>query len=145
MGIDDFFLDARKTALSLDEVLIEIRLPELPPRTAATFIKKGRVAAADLALVNVAVCLTLEEDEACRNVRIALGSVAPVPMRAKEAEAMLEGKQADDNLVQDVANQAAKEIKPISDLRASAEYRTVLSRVIVEEAIRETVNRAKAC
>jgi carbon-monoxide dehydrogenase medium subunit len=135
VDIDKFFLDARKTVLGADEVLTEIRLPELPPRTAATFIKKGRVAVADLALVNVAVSLTLAEDETCRNVRIALGSVAPIPMRAKEAEAMLEGKQADAKLLEKAADTASKEIKPISDVRASAEYRTILSRVLVERAL----------
>lgn len=144
MSIDEFFLDARKTALDVGEVLTEIRLPELPPRTAATFIKKGRVAVADLALVSVAVCLTLAEGDICRNVRIALGSVAPTPMRAREAEAMLEGKQADDGLLQKVADQASGEIKPITDVRASAEYRTMLSRVVVEEALKETIGKAAA-
>ena len=92
-------------------------------------------AAADLAVVNAAVCLTLSDDDTCRNVRIALGSVAPTPMRAKEAEAMLEGKQANNGLLKKVADQASKEIKPISDVRASAEYRTILSRVLVERAL----------
>jgi carbon-monoxide dehydrogenase medium subunit len=143
VGIGDFFVDARETELSADEMLIEIRLPKLPPRTFTSFIKKGRVAVADLALVNVAVCLTLAEDGACQNVRIALGSVAPIPMRAKEAEAMLEGKQADTKLLEEVAKQASEDIKPISDVRASAEYRSILSRVIVEEAFREAIRKAE--
>jgi len=144
MDIDEFFLDARKTALDMDEMVTEIHLPELPPRTAATFIKKGRVAVADLALVNAAVSLTLAEDDTCQNVRIALGSVAPTPIRAREAEAMLEGRRADDDLLGKVADQAASETRPISDVRASAEYRTILSRVIVKEALNETIRKTVA-
>jgi carbon-monoxide dehydrogenase medium subunit len=144
MDIDEFFLDARKTALDIDEIVTEIRLPKLPSRTAATFIKKGRVAVADLALVSTAVSLTLAEDDTCRNVRIALGSVAPTPIRAKEAEVMLEGKRADDKLLEKVANQASKEINPITDFRASAESRTILSCVVVEEALKRTISKIAA-
>jgi carbon-monoxide dehydrogenase medium subunit len=144
LDIDQFFLDVRKTALDMDEMVTEICLPELPPRTVATFIKKGRVAVADLALVSTAVSLMLAKDDTCRNVRIALGSVAPTPMRAREAEAMLEGKRADDELLEKAADQASREIKPISDVRASAEYRTILSRGIVEEALKEAIRKAAA-
>jgi len=141
MEVSDFFLDARKNALERDELLTEIQLPVFPARTEAVFVKKGRVAAADLATVNVAVRLTMSADGICQDVRIALGAVAPTPVRAKVAESMLQGKKPQDELLEKVAEQASKEIKPISDVRGSAEYRQILSHVLVERALKEAVAR----
>ena len=135
----DFCLGVRKNALETGELLTEIELPVLPPRTGTAFIKKGRVAAADLSLASVAVRLTMDKDNTCRDVRIALGAVAPTPLRAKGAEALLSGKEPKDELLKQVAARASEEIKPISDIRASAEYRRTLSRVIVELALREAI------
>jgi len=139
MEVSNFFLDARKNALERDELLTEIQLPVFPARTEAVFVKKGRVAAADLATVNVAVRLTMSADGICQDVRIALGAVAPTPVRAKAAESMLQGKKPQDELLEKVAEQASKEISPITDIRGSAQYRTTLSRVLVERALNEAV------
>jgi carbon-monoxide dehydrogenase medium subunit len=139
MEVSNFFLHARKNALERDELLAEIRLPVFPARTEAVFIKKGRVAAADLATVNVAVRITMSADSICQDVRIALGAVAPTPVRAKAAESMLQGKKTQIKLLKEVAEQASREISPITDIRGSAQYRTDLSRVLVERALNETV------
>lgn len=141
MDIASFFLDARRNALEKGELLTEVQLPVFPARTEAVFTKKGRVAAADLAVVNAAVRLTMTADGICQEVRIALGAVAPTPVRAKEAEAVLQGKEPQDELLRRVAEQASQEIKPISDIRGSAEYRETLSRVLVERALKEVVAR----
>ncbi len=143
MSIATFFKGPRKNALEKGELVTEIQLPSFAPRTAAAFIKKGRVAVADLALVNVAVRLTLTEDGLGRDVRIALGAVAPAPLRAEKAEAMLEGRQPQPELLAVVADQASREIKPISDIRASKEYRVTLSRVLIERALQEALNRVE--
>ena len=144
MEIADFFLDVRKDALGSCELLTEIQLPALPARTGTAFAKKGRVATADLAVVNVAVRVTLTAGNTCQDARIALGAVAPVPLRAREAEAMLQGKEPQEELLEKVALRASEEIKPISDVRSSAEYRKTLSRVLVERALKEAVARARA-
>lgn len=144
VNIADFFLDVRKDALNKHELLTEIRLPILPARTGTAFTKKGRVAVADLAVVNVAVRVTLNDDDTCQEVRIALGAVAPVPLRARKAEAMLEGEKPREELLEKVAAQAAEEIKPISDVRSSAEYRKTLSHILVERVLREAVAGAHA-
>jgi carbon-monoxide dehydrogenase medium subunit len=141
MEVSNFFLDARKNALERDELLTEIRLPVLPARTETVFIKKGRVAAADLATVNAAVRVTISVGGICQDVRIALGAVAPTPVRVKAAESMLRGKKPQDELLEKVAEQASKEISPITDIRGSAQYRTTLSRVLVERALNEAVAR----
>ena len=142
--IADFFKDVRKDALEKGELLTEVQLPTFPARTGTAFLKKGRVAVADLAVVNVAVRITLTADNTCQETNIALGAVAPVPLRAREAEAMLRGKKPGEELLEKVAAQAAEEIKPISDVRSSAEYRKTLSRVLVERALKEAIARAQA-
>jgi len=139
MNMSDFFLDVRKNALKRGELLREIHLPTPPARTATAFIKKGRVAAADLALVNGAISLTMGTDGLCQDVSIALGAVAPTPVRVRKAEAMLRGKRPHEELLSEVADCAANEIKPISDVRSSAEYRRELSRVVVERMLKEVV------
>jgi len=144
MEIVDFFLDVRKDALGSRELLTEIQLPALPAHTGTAFAKKGRVATADLAVVNVAVRVTLTAGNTCQETLIALGAVAPVPLRAREAEAMLQGKEPQEELLEKVALRASEEIKPISDVRSSAEYRKTLSRVLVERALKEAVARARA-
>ena len=144
MKIADFFKDVRKDALEKGELLTEIQLPILPARTGTAFLKKGRVAVADLAVVNVAVRITLTADDTCHEANIALGAVAPVPLRAREAEVMLKGEKPREELLEKVATQAAEEIKPISDVRSSAEYRKTLSRVLVERALKEAIARAQA-
>jgi carbon-monoxide dehydrogenase medium subunit len=141
IDIADFFIDVRRNAMEKSELLTEIRLPILPSRTAAAFIKKGRVAAGDLALVSVAVRLTMNANRTWQSARIALGAVAPTPLRARKAEAILLENKPQDGLLNRVADHALLEIKPISDIRSSAEYRMILSRVLVERALRDVTAR----
>lgn len=138
VSLAEFFLDVRKTALKKDELLMEIKLPTFPDNTVAVFIKKGRVIAGDLALVNTAVRLSVEGN-ICKNVRIALGAVAPTPLRALKAERMLLGQSLKDGLIREAAVQASLEISPISDVRSSAEYRRTLSCVLVERALKKLI------
>jgi carbon-monoxide dehydrogenase medium subunit len=144
MNITDFFQGVRKNALDRGELLTEIRLPTFPAYTGTAFIKKGRVATADLAVVNVAVRLTMAADNTCQDVRIALGAVASTPFRAREAEVMLQGEKPQETLLKRVATCASEEIQPISDVRSSAEYRVTLGRILVERALKEGVARAFA-
>jgi len=141
MPISDFFKGARENALGKGEVLTEIRLPTFPGRTGAVFAKKGRVATGDLAIVNAAVRLTMNDDNICQDARIALGAAAPTPLRLKELEAMLNGQKPQDELLADIAAQASNQIKPISDVRGSAQYRMILSSILVEQALREVVGK----
>jgi carbon-monoxide dehydrogenase medium subunit len=122
-------------------MLTEIRLPAFPARTGSAFMKKGRLAACDLAIVNVTVRLTMSDDSICQEARIALGAVAPVPLRAKAAEAMLRGEKLQDKIISNAATQVVQLIKPISDIRSSAEYRKILSCVLVERALKEAATK----
>jgi carbon-monoxide dehydrogenase medium subunit len=131
-----FFTGPGLTALRSDEVLKEITIPTNPQHSFGAYLKLGRRKSMDLALVSVAVLLTLNRDKGiCERARIALGSVAPTPVRARETEKMLEGKRPDEKLIQEAAQSAEKECRPISDVRSTATYRKEMIKILVERAI----------
>jgi carbon-monoxide dehydrogenase medium subunit len=139
LEMDQFFKGVNQDALQPGELVTEIRIPSPPERTGTAFIKKGRVTVGDLSIVSAAVCVTLDQEGICSKVRIALGAVAPTPLRAKQAESLLAGKAPQRNRLSQAAQKASEEIRPISDVRASAEYRRTLSRVLVERALDEAL------
>jgi len=139
VSAEQFFVGVNQDSLQPGEMATEILISFPAERTGAAFVKKGRVAAGDLSIVSVAVLLTLDHNGMCGEVRIALGAVAPVPMRAPKAEKLLKGEIPRKDLLERTAEQASEEIKPISDLRASEEYRRVLSRVLVERALNQAL------
>lgn len=139
--IVEFFMDVRRTVLEADEILTGIRLPQLPESTIAGFCKKGRGTVADLAVINLGVRLSLDNKQFCRDVRISLGAVAPTCIRAVKAEKLLEGSPPRDEILSQVAATAATEIKPISDVRASADYRKSLCRTLVERTLKEVIKQ----
>ena len=97
-----------------------------------------------MATVGVAVSITLKPDKkTCDDVCIALGASAPNPMRAKQAEAVLRGKEITDSLLKEAGNIASTEAEPLSDIVASAEYRRELVKVLVKRVCGEAYNRAQ--
>lgn len=141
--VENFFVGPKKSVLKRGEILTEIFVPKAPPGTKAVFLKKGRTSE-DIAQVNVAVRLTVT-GEICRLARIVLGAVAPTPLRAKAAEAMLEGMRLGEisQLVDTVAKKAGEETKPISDVRAPAEYRRAVAEVLTKRAVSVLLERFK--
>ena len=142
--IDEFFRGVNKTALRRGEILTAIAIPKRPVRSGAAHAKLGVRRAMDLAFVGAAASLQLAADKKkCRGVRIALGAVAPIPMRARKAEAVLEGKALANDLIDEAAAAAAAESRPITDLRASKEYRREMTEVLVRRVLREALRRAR--
>ncbi len=139
--ISSFFEGPGKTVCKPDEILTEIRIPLLNSRTVTKFLKLGQRNAMAIGLVSIAVRITLSDDERITNARISLGSVAPVPMRAIRAEALLEGQFVDKSLIYEAASTASREASPITDVRASAAYRKdmieILTRRILESLVEE--------
>lgn len=134
--IEQFFVGPGKTALNPGEILKSVTVPTKPPQTGSNYIKLGRRRAMDCAIVNTAVLLTLNpQDNSCKNVRIALGSVAPTPIRAVEAEKMLKNQKINSDLITKAALTAQHAAKPISDVRASADYRYKMTKVVVTRAL----------
>jgi len=140
--IEEFFTGPSETILKHKEILTEIFIPNRPSRSFGIYKKYSARNAGDLALVGVAVEICLDAEKVqCEEIRIALGAVAPTPLRAKKAETLLRGKKVDDTLIEQVAQEAASESHPISDLRGSAEYRKEMVRVFTKRALREAIQR----
>jgi CO/xanthine dehydrogenase FAD-binding subunit len=140
LPLEDFFLGPGQTVLSPRELLLEIQLPEVLPRTGSAFLKMGRVSA-DLAKVSVAVKV-VREGEVCKDCRIAFGSVAKTPLRTPEAEKILRGKTFDKKRLEEVSRRSSEEIQPISDIRSTAWYRKEICRVLVRDAMNTAWDRA---
>jgi carbon-monoxide dehydrogenase medium subunit len=138
VGIEDFFTGPNRTALNDDEILQEIHIPHPPPKSKGVYLKLSPRRAMDLAIVGVAAVVTAQ-DGICKDTRIALGAVAPTPIRAGKAEAVLKGQKFDDNLIEKAAKAAAGQSRPIDDHRASAEYRRDMVEVLVRRAIKQAI------
>ena len=133
LPIEEFFTGPGLTRLGRDEILAEIKIPPQAPGVRATFLKKGRVAM-DLSQVSVAVLLD-SDGGSCVRARVAAGSVAPRPIRLREVEAVLEGGALDDARIARAREVAQGEVQPITDVRATAEYRRHMSGVLVQRAV----------
>jgi carbon-monoxide dehydrogenase medium subunit len=140
--LEDFFVGPGQTVRAPDEILAEIRVPNLAPRSGGVYLKHTVRKALDLAIVGVAVMVTMEGDS-LHDVKIALGAVAPTPLRAKAAEAVLKGKKATDSLLQQAGQVAADVSRPIDDIRSSAEYRRKMVKVLTIRAIQQAIGQVK--
>jgi len=140
--LDQFYQGVDQTTLKPDEIVTEICIPGVAPGSGGAFLKLSHTAAC-IAKVNVAVMVTVV-DGICQNARIALGSVAPTVIRAREAEEILKGGVVDIETVGSAAKAAAGESTPISDLRSSAEYREEMVEVLVRRGIEKALERSKA-
>ena len=120
--LDTFFVGVRKTLLQPDEIIKAVHIPKPNNPNASSFYKLGLRKADAISVASVAIYLE-KENGACGKVRIAMGSVAPKPLRAYAAENLLTGEPLSPKLIEDAANLAAEASSPISDIRGSAEYR----------------------
>jgi carbon-monoxide dehydrogenase medium subunit len=142
--VEDFFTGPEASVLSPDEILSHVSIPNPPENSGGAYLKLMRRNAMDLALVGVAACLGLDGGKrVCREARIALGAVAPTPMRALGAEELLLNKEPDEHLAMEAGKIAAQEARPISDIRASKEYRTEMVRVQTKRAVMAALKRIK--
>lgn len=140
---EDFFTGPGRTVLGPDEVVTGFTLPAPAPRSGKAYLKHGRRKAMELATVGVAVSLALADDGSVDDVRIVLGAVAPTPIRARRAEDQMRGERLiSPGLLEVVARTAMAESSPISDVRASAEYRRRMVGVLTRRAIELALQRA---
>jgi len=139
--LDGFFTAPGETVLKYNEMVTGIRVPKLPANTGTAFLRVTRIAA-DLAKASAASVVTVK-DGTCEDVRIALGGVAPTPIRARKAEDFLTGKKLEDGVIEKAAGLAADESTPISDVRSTEEYRKEISKVLVSRAIKICQKRAQ--
>jgi len=134
--LEEFFRGPGQTIMSPEEILTEITIPKTDPLLVGEYIKFSPREMMDLAYIGVAVAFVLEQKQKrASNVRIVLGAVAPTPIRARKAEAILEGQNLTEDLAQKAGDQAATESRPISDVRSSAEYRRAMVGAMTKRAI----------
>jgi len=143
MSLEDFFVAPRKTILEPHEVLLEITIPTRNMGKPTEFLKFGLRKGQALALVNVASSINVEAGT-FKDVRISLGAVAPVVIRCPQAEASLEGQPVSDQAIAEAGKIAASEAKPISDFRASKEYRLELIEVLTRRTLANATAIAQA-
>lgn len=164
--MDQFFVGPGQTVLARDEILTHFIMPRFGPRTGSAYIKHTRRAAMDLPIIGIAVRITLdrsdvrcrdvlctlepaskilsmfaEENLRCEDVRIAMGVVAPRPIRAKQAEAALKGQVVSDALLAEVSEIAASECSPRDSIRGEAWYRREMVKVLVRRAAVKAIDR----
>jgi carbon-monoxide dehydrogenase medium subunit len=139
--LDQFFKGPGQTALEPGEILTAIRVPVPPAHSGASYqhvSARGRV---DISAVCVGA-LAVFAGETCREVRIVLGAVGPTPLRALKAESLVRGKPWTLELVEKAGKKAAEASRPITDVRASAEYRKQMVGVLTRRALLEAQKRA---
>jgi carbon-monoxide dehydrogenase medium subunit len=136
----DFFRDALTVDLGEDEIVTEIHLPKLPPNTGWGFEEVAR-RAGDFAVAAVAATVTASDGK-IEEARIALTGVAPTPVRAQKAEALLHGEKIETKLIERVIEAVRSMIAPDSDLHASSDYRRHLAGVLTGRAVRAAWKRA---
>jgi len=166
LPIEQFFKGPGESVLKTGEMVKELLIPKLLPNTGSAYYKLQRRLALDLPILGVSVLLSLdtnkvtcsdllctaspistilhkmEEDEiVCKDVRIALGVAAPIPMRALKAETLLRGKKLSDELLEEVANTASQEAQPRDTLRGEAWYRKDMIRVLVKRMAMKSIER----
>ena len=135
IGLGDFFLGPGATVLGDGELLTHLKIPLTRNRQGSLYYKLSTRKAMDLAFVGVAVLLELEGDDQISKARIALGAVAPTPIRIPSAEKLLEGRVISLEVARESAELAAQSCKPISDLRASASYRREMVRELCQQGL----------
>lgn len=143
VAVEEFFTGPGETLLKAGEILTEIQVPNQPAHTGGAYLRLTRLSV-DLAVVGVAALVTLQgKGGLCKEARIALGAVAPTPIRAKKAEGVITGKKIENGLIEEAAQIASEEARPITDVRGSAPYRTDIVRVLTKRAIGQALEQAK--
>lgn len=138
VDIDDFWLGYGVTARKTDELAVELRIPAPLNDTAHSAFQRLTRTHEDLAKINAAANLEMS-GKTCNSARLAMGCVAPTPLRLKKTEALLNGVEITDELLQKVADTVVTEITPIDDIRSTAEYRLQVAGPLLKRVI------TKAC
>ena len=134
MPLADFFVAPGRTKRAATELVTAVELPLPPAGSVSEFFKFGTRPALDIAMISIGLG-AVRDGKTLRNVRVAFGSVAPTPIRAPQTEAAIEGKPLDDATIEAAVAAAAKDIHPISDVRASDWYRRELVHNILQRML----------
>ena len=141
--MEELFVDFYTTSLAEDEILTQVVLPPLPPRSGVEYIRFSSSSVVDKPSAGVAVRLTLASSgETIQTARIVLGCVGATPVRARKAEALITGKKLTPELAEEAGSIASQECSPTSDLRGSEQYKRAIVRTLVKRAAAKAYERA---
>jgi carbon-monoxide dehydrogenase medium subunit len=140
--IDQFFIGPNKTVLKNGEIIREISFPKPISNTQMAYIKLGLRNAMAISVVSLALVLEIKGNE-CRMARIGLGAVAPTPIRAYHTEEILTGKELTTELIKECSKKVLDEISPITDIRASREYRSEMVSVLLGRLIQQIISKSR--
>ena len=132
----DFFLEPGKTVLQDDEMIVGIEFEQSDINKNGYFIKLGQRKAMAIAIASLALNLEVKQNKIVQ-IRIAMGSVAPMPIRLTGVEEFLKNKEIKNGLIEEAINKVSEEVNPISDIRASEEYRRYISGILFKRAFKK--------
>jgi carbon-monoxide dehydrogenase medium subunit len=139
---EEFFISLFTTVLMPDELLVEVAIPPLSPRTGWSFMEVAR-RHGDYALVGVAATVTLDGQNRCEEARLVYVSVGDRPENAAQATALLNGQELTSEAIEAAAETAATaDVEPVKDIHASVEYRRHLVKVLTRRALIQAAERA---
>ncbi|MFH0821797.1 MAG: FAD binding domain-containing protein, partial [Pseudomonadota bacterium] len=142
LPLDAFFRGPGITAMERGEILTSVIVPPPPPATGCAYKRISARCGVDIAAVCVGVTAGFD-GAVCKTAKIVLGAVGPVPLRAEKTEAQVLGREWTAELLGQAGDLAADEARPISDVRASAEWRKRMVAVLTRRALEEALDRAK--
>lgn len=138
VNLNEFFSGPGKTVVDPDELLMAIEIPEPPAHSTGFYLHHTLREEMDITVAGAAALVVSTPDKSkVKEARIALGAVAPVPLRARNAETLLARQTLTQSVIARAAETAAQEASPISDVRASAEYRRELVKIQVQRALQK--------
>ena len=141
IAVEDFFKGLFTTDLAADEMLVEVALPALPPRTGTAFMEFAR-RRGDYALMGVAAVVTLDGDGVCQQARLVYLNAGDGPVSAQQAAGLLRGEKPSAKVVEAAAASAGDEINPMGNVHASPDYQRHLARVLTRRALTLALERA---
>lgn len=145
VSLDDFFLKFEQTVTRHDELLTKIHVSTPPPFSGGVYLKFHDRHSMDMTTTGVAAFVTSDKEKrVLRDVKIALGSSAPVPLRAKKAEAVLQDRVLTEEALVEAASLACEEAEPRGSWRASRDFRLELIRTLTKRALRDAWKKAVA-
>lgn len=143
LALQDLFVGPGAVAMEAHEVLIAIEVPPCPSGAASAYRRHSARSRVDVAAASASALVVMKEDGTVSSARIAIGAVAPTPLRCPDGEALLTGKRPDEGVLSAAAEAAADISKPIDDVRASAAYRRAVLPVLVRRALTDAIETAR--
>ena len=143
INVEDFFKDLLEVDLNPGEILVEIQVPPVSPRTGAAHDKLMAMKG-DMGIVGAAASITLNPaDGTCAGARIALSNVASTPWRSRAAENVLLGKAITNELIAEAGRVASAELEPPADVEGSSKYRKEMAEVFVKRVAQKALKKAQ--